>query len=65
MARGDYLILLSCENDFNADTFSYVDVLRKAKFIVDQVSIFSVYSRRKKYILEPQKLVVTVGFSVG
>ncbi|KAM0799461.1 Alpha/Beta hydrolase protein [Usnea florida] len=33
---GDCLILLSCENDYDADTFSYVDVLRGAKFVVDQ-----------------------------
>lgn len=33
------MILLSCETDYDADTFSYVDVLKKAKFLVDQVSI--------------------------
>ena len=32
------MILLSCENNYDADTFSYVDVLKKAKFLVDQVS---------------------------
>ena len=30
--------MISCENDFDADDFSYVDVLKKAKNVVDQVS---------------------------
>ena len=32
--------MLSCENDFDADDFSYKDVLKKAKFLVDQVSTY-------------------------
>lgn len=37
---GECIILMSCENDYDADVFSYVDVLRAAKKIVDQVSGF-------------------------
>lgn len=35
---GDCIILMSCSNDHDADMFSYLDILRKAKEIVDQVS---------------------------
>ena len=30
--------MISCENDYDADEFSYAEVLRKAKNVVDQVS---------------------------
>ncbi|CAF9939412.1 hypothetical protein IMSHALPRED_001337 [Imshaugia aleurites] len=33
---GNCLIMISCENDYDADDFSYADVLRKAKNVVDQ-----------------------------
>jgi len=33
---------MSCANDYDADIFSYLDVLRGAKKIFDQVSGFTI-----------------------
>ena len=35
---GDCIIFTSCENDYDADTFRYADVLRVAKKVLDEVS---------------------------
>lgn len=35
---GNCIIFTSCENDYDADTYRYSDVLRKAKAVIDLVS---------------------------
>ena len=32
--------MINCENDFDADSFCYVNVLRKAEFVINQMNIF-------------------------
>jgi len=36
-AAGECIIIVTCSNNFDSDTFSYRDVLTRAKKIVDQV----------------------------